>query len=305
MTSLELVSALCTFWYKPQGAPHRAEITEVVRSLAVDAPVLVRGMGEAERSHTAERLIGLSVAARDQGDYATSRLLTEQALTVYRELRDERGIADALIGLGYAVYCLGGYAEARACLEQAAAMARKLDEWFLLSWSLLHLGEVTYVEGDYSATETCLAEAMTICGRHDAPWGISYASNILGRVAQQRGDLQRAAAILRENMACRREANARTQAEGLEGMAGLAWAEGQPERAARLFAAARALRETSGSAMTPVDRVDCERHLASVRAVLGEERFAAARAEGQAMSLEQAVADALEGSESARSSTHG
>jgi predicted neutral ceramidase superfamily lipid hydrolase len=44
----------------------------------------------------------------------------------------------------------------------------------------------------------------------------------------------------------------------------------------------------------PVDRADYTRIVASVRAALDEGAFAAAWAEGQAMSLEDAVAYALE-----------
>jgi hypothetical protein len=43
----------------------------------------------------------------------------------------------------------------------------------------------------------------------------------------------------------------------------------------------------------PVDKDDYERDVALARAQLGEEAFAAAWAEGQAMSLEEAIAYAL------------
>jgi hypothetical protein len=46
--------------------------------------------------------------------------------------------------------------------------------------------------------------------------------------------------------------------------------------------------------MHPVDRGDYERDVALARAQLGEEAFVIAWATGQAMSLEQAIAYALE-----------
>jgi predicted neutral ceramidase superfamily lipid hydrolase len=70
--------------------------------------------------------------------------------------------------------------------------------------------------------------------------------------------------------------------------------QGQPKRAAWLFGAAEALRETSGASIPPVDRADYDRILAAVRAQLDEQTFAAAWAEGRAMTLEQAIAYALE-----------
>jgi hypothetical protein len=66
-------------------------------------------------------------------------------------------------------------------------------------------------------------------------------------------------------------------------------------RAARLLGAADALLEASGIANAPtVHRVEIERNVAALRARLDETAFAAAWAEGRAMSLEQASAYALE-----------
>jgi len=76
------------------------------------------------------------------------------------------------------------------------------------------------------------------------------------------------------------------------GMAGIA-ANRQPAHAARLLGAAEALRESAGVPLPPVHRVDYERDVALVRAALDEDAFAMAWAEGQAIPLEQAIAEAL------------
>ncbi len=52
--------------------------------------------------------------------------------------------------------------------------------------------------------------------------------------------------------------------------------------------------EAIGAAMWPADRLEYERSVAAVRSTLSEEAFAAAWAEGRAMTLEQAIAYALE-----------
>ena len=81
----------------------------------------------------------------------------------------------------------------------------------------------------------------------------------------------------------------------LEYLARVAGGLGQPERAARLFGAAEALREAIGAPLPPSGRDDHEREVAAARAHLDEHAFVQALAEGQAMSLEQAIAYALEG----------
>ena len=78
-------------------------------------------------------------------------------------------------------------------------------------------------------------------------------------------------------------------AQCLVGFAGLCAVRGRLERAARLLAAAGAL-----SAYLPVLGPDHAREIAEVRAAMGEAAFAAAWADGEAMTLEQAIALALD-----------
>jgi hypothetical protein len=65
----------------------------------------------------------------------------------------------------------------------------------------------------------------------------------------------------------------------------------------RLLGAALALREAAGKPPEPGWRAACDRLILAARGALGEEAFAVAWAEGQAMALEQAVAAALEPSD--------
>jgi hypothetical protein len=51
------------------------------------------------------------------------------------------------------------------------------------------------------------------------------------------------------------------------------------------------LRDELGYQVWPTTRADYERIIATARAALGEEAFAATWAEGRAMSLEQAIAE--------------
>ena len=79
-------------------------------------------------------------------------------------------------------------------------------------------------------------------------------------------------------------------AEGLEGMAWLVGTTGQPERGARLFGAASALRETAGLPLPPFARAMDKRSLSAVREQMNEDVFAKAWAEGREMTMEQAIA---------------
>jgi hypothetical protein len=83
-------------------------------------------------------------------------------------------------------------------------------------------------------------------------------------------------------------------AVGLEGLASTAGMAGRGERAARLLGAAEALRETLGAPIPPHERADVERAVADARTTLGEEVWAQALAAGRALTLAQAIAEALD-----------
>lgn len=71
---------------------------------------------------------------------------------------------------------------------------------------------------------------------------------------------------------------------------------GKPEQAARLFGAVESLVESIGMAgrMNPSDQKEFDDYVTIVRAQLDDASFAAAWAEGRAMTMEQAIAYALE-----------
>jgi hypothetical protein len=101
--------------------------------------------------------------------------------------------------------------------------------------------------------------------------------------------------LARQSLIRCRELGARRNAPGpLEGLAWVARVRGDLMRAVRLLGTAEAVVEGYGG---PRHRSDQDRHgteAAMVREQLGDEAFSAAWAEGRAMTLEQAVAYALE-----------
>ena len=68
----------------------------------------------------------------------------------------------------------------------------------------------------------------------------------------------------------------------------------QPERAARLLGAATALLDAMHYTLDTSDRLDYDRIVANVQAQLDEVSYVTAWAEGRAMTVEQAIAYALE-----------
>jgi len=82
--------------------------------------------------------------------------------------------------------------------------------------------------------------------------------------------------------------------EGLEGMAWLTSLVAQPERAARLFGSAEALRQATNLSLPAFVVARNARIVDAVRAQMDEGTFAKAWAEGRAMPLQQAIDYALD-----------
>jgi hypothetical protein len=124
-----------------------------------------------------------------------------------------------------------------------------------------------------------------------AIWALVF----LGYVALRQGEITKARATFVE-------AQWRFQETGapmgvvftLEGLASLAVAQGQLERAVRVFAWADARREAIDDRRSPVEQADVDRDFVVIRSRLDEATIAAAYAEGRAMTVEQAIAYALE-----------
>ena len=118
----------------------------------------------------------------------------------------------------------------------------------------------------------------------------------LARLARAEGDADRAAALHDEALELRRQVGALPAiADSLDAVAGLAAAVGNHRHAARLFGAANALRDRGGYARMPWESAGYEADLSLVSESLSAADLAGACAQGGALSLEDAVAEASTG----------
>jgi hypothetical protein len=115
----------------------------------------------------------------------------------------------------------------------------------------------------------------------------------MGETALALGDTVAATTYFTQSLRICRRLGDPAIAWSLAGLASVAALCGQPERAARLAGAVEILREATGKRSAPASRANYERAVASARSQLDEATFAAAWAQGRAMSLDQAVAEAL------------
>jgi hypothetical protein len=203
----------------------------------------------------ANALRGLGAIAILEGDYARARALDEEAYALWGALGDRQLAGGALRDLGIIAWYEGDSGKARALLEESLALTHALPHLIDLAWASLGLGWVTFAQGEYGPARTHFAACLR------AAVEIDMKGTVIAAV---------------------------------EGLAAVASATGEPERALRLAGAAAALQEELGTAawlprwlVLPID------YLAPARQALGMEAAEAAWTAGRALALEQAIGEAL------------
>jgi len=151
-------------------------------------------------------------------------------------------------------------------------------------------------EGDHVRAITFFEESLALNRELGDSWDASICLTFLGIIALEQGDPERAETLYVDDMRLLQRLGDKTGISyGLRGMACAASLRGDAARAVRLWGAAEAVSRAIGLPLSPFDRVhpDYEGMLAATRSGLGESAWEAARAEGGAMSPEEAVEYAL------------
>jgi hypothetical protein len=145
--------------------------------------------------------------------------------------------------------------------------------------------------GEYERAKKLGMECLSLYQEMADEFNVATTVGWLGLLTVWSGDeYDLAEGFLTEGLALNREiGNWAYGVYCLEGFAGLAGARGQGVRAARLWGAAEALRESIGAPPTPEARPYYERSMAAAHAQLGEAEWEAAFAQGMAMSPEEAA----------------
>jgi non-specific serine/threonine protein kinase len=188
----------------------------------------------------------------------------------------------------------GDHERATALYGDGLTLSRELGGAQPLGDCLSHLGHELLLRGDHERAAALNEEAAALLRDRGYRGGLQFALDNLGWVALARGDRERAAALYEESLELCRELGDRLVASrSLEGLACVAGAEGGSGRAAKLFGAAQGLLGAVGYRQTPRGRALSEPYVAAARSRMGAGRWQAAFAEGEAMTLDEAVEYAL------------
>jgi len=273
------------------------------RSRLEAAVALCRDIGD--RPGLAIALAYLGILELSQGDPKAAQSDLTESLTILREYGTRWWQAFALWGLGEAKLASGDEPSTRSLYEESLALFRSVDDPWGTAFALNSLGRRAAAEGRYAAARSLYAESMALFRQVGDKWGRGTELFGEGFAALHEGAYEDAEALFDEHVCLWRELGNRAGvARSLMGFAALALAFSQTKsssapdearvkqarRGAVLLAASDGLAKAQGVRLLPWDQGEFDHWLAAAHAQLDDAAFAAAWAEGRAMTLEQALA---------------
>ncbi|MEX5719140.1 ATP-binding protein [Geodermatophilus maliterrae] len=257
---------------------------------------------EASAAGRARLLVLRAIVAGSFGDVAAVRPLMEESCRLlpkdHEDAYDRLGVAWA--GL-YAALADGSVDEASRRIEEAAAHGTALGQELpahaaiALVFMALFRATLALLRGDLEGAEPHYRAAVELAGRLGDETLIGLVLGLRGLVQLARGDVVGGRRSITDAAAANRSGGTPwTMANCLEGLAGVALADGRPVEAARALAAAAAARRDVAMPSTPALRPLVDDLAARVREQLDAQSYEAACAEGRHLGLRQALDRALE-----------
>lgn len=276
---LRLAAAVWRFWLQHGYLREGRSWLEALLALEPDAV-------SATRARACIALGGLTYWLADAD--ATQKAY-ESAVRLYDEMGDAEAEAEALYNLAFVPVMRGDNDEARRRFAAGEARARQLGRADLVALNLHALGIASAMAGDPEAGLALLEEAIGFFRDAGDQLWVGWTHAELGRVHSLLG--QHEAARMAYLDALRQFAavkNLPAIGATLEGIAVLESSARRHRGAVRVLGAAEALRATTGASPPPgLTRVaDVE---VAARQAIGDEAFEETLAEGQRMTLDEAI----------------
>ena len=276
-----LLSASYRFWWL------RGQSREAIQRLAelLSQPDLA--------APTMDRARALFAAGFLEGwvhsNFSDARPLFAESLAIAEKFGDKKCAVRAQVHLGAIAQYQGDYQTARSLFAKSKALALAENDLFAIRNILSHEADGAFMQGEYerakSLNEACVAYRGNREG-HD----LAYLLRRLGQCNLQLSHAGEAVSFIRESLMMNRGFGDRQGvAACMAALAAVAMARGQGSKATTLFAAADVALKSMRAQLLHIDQTAYDCNLAAVRAQLDRITFDAAWAEGQALTMEQAI----------------
>jgi non-specific serine/threonine protein kinase len=196
---VEALGGVC--WWQGEPKPMRtayAEAVELWRALG-DRGELANALYNYSFAFTVpEAVPEAGTVVRDTDPTGEGRAALEEALAIFREIGDERGEGNVLWGLGNMRYFAFTQGDPDTGLEEfklALEKFRRVGDRTMEAWSLHQLGSAYLRLGHLPEAREQLLEALRLFKRASDTTGLTLAFDDLSSLAVAEGDLERAARL--------------------------------------------------------------------------------------------------------------
>lgn len=207
-----------------------------------------------EKWNTAYALSVLGLVLNMEHNFVQAQVALEESKKLFQEVDDDWGYAHAIMCQGNSAYQQDDHPTSLRLHEQGLELFHKLGDRYFQSVALRLMSDVHVKQGNWSLAQTTLREALILAQQLDSKYEIGACIWSLGYAVQPSVKVV---------------------------------------RAVHLYGAARNLLDSVG-AWSKGNIAAFENDIAPCRAALSEEEFAEALEQGSAMTMEQAIAYALE-----------
>jgi tetratricopeptide (TPR) repeat protein len=280
-TAMRIVAATWRFWHLAGLLSEGRRWADTVLSLP------------SARGRTMARARALAAAgslAYWQNDEPSVRRAYEEALSLGRELGDERAVAEGTYNLAFAHGLAPTHERSHELFLESQRRFESVDYQVGAANSLWALAMMARLSGDFETARAQAEESVQLLRDLGDLFGLIDALGELGRAAIELGDYEVARRSLLEALDPLEAVGYRTAiAIALDSLAELENRTGQPVRALHLAGAAEALKEAAGGQVPPEFAALSDLRRAT-RNSLSQDRITTAWEEGRKMSLQEAVA---------------
>ena len=241
-------------------------------------------------------LLNLGNVTAFQGKTAQAEAFFQEALILARGLEKSEGFIARILGDWGIHYAENGKLEqAESAYQEALELLTILNDQTGIARMTSRLGDLALRKGDVDGAQALLERGLPNLRQWELNPAIADVLEQLAYVACLKGQFERAAELGREGLElCVQIGQRHGVQSALEFLGVLAAASGSPRIAAHLFGSTTVLRRALGMPLEdPFWSSIFERHVSSVREVLGEAVFAACWATGQTWPLERAIQEGL------------
>jgi tetratricopeptide (TPR) repeat protein len=255
--------------------------------------VLRKEIGDKDGISIAQAHLGAIVLR--QGDYQQARELFESSLSGFREVGNVQFVCMAFSGLSAIAREQNQLEQAAEILQESLFVAQNAGLTYATPTIFDDLGRLACEQGNYDLATKMFNEELIMCRDIEDKHGTASALHGLGQIAQSTGNHFVAHSFYSKSIWLGSEISSLwIVIINLAAFAQLATTYEEFEKAGRLIGLIETRFPSLRFELFPTKRAEVDQSIVTARAALGEEAFATAYEEGKNMTLDEAIAYALE-----------